>query len=49
MKNNNKLSAEQKLEIAMSTGESLRKLANKYGVHHSSIDDIKKESLLVIE
>jgi hypothetical protein len=41
---NKKLTTGQKVEIAMSGDKSLRELALKYGVHHSTIDAIRKES-----
>ena len=40
----NKLTIKQKVEIALTKGMSLRELAKKYGVHHSCIADIQKES-----
>jgi len=39
-----KLTPQQKVEIALATDKSLRKLAEEYGVHHSTIDSIRKES-----
>ncbi|MBC8484953.1 MAG: hypothetical protein H8D45_02820 [Bacteroidetes bacterium] len=41
---NKKLETIQKIEIALSRTKSLRALADEYGVHHSTIDDICKES-----
>jgi predicted DNA-binding protein YlxM (UPF0122 family) len=39
-----KLTLSDKVEISLSRQESLRELADRYGVHHSVIDDIFKES-----
>ncbi len=39
-----KLTANQKVEIAFSKDKSLRELGLEYGVHHSTIDAIRKES-----
>jgi len=44
----NKLETIQKLAIALSRTKSLRALADEYGVHHSTIDDICKESEKVL-
>jgi hypothetical protein len=41
---NKKLTTEQKLAIVLSRTRSLRAIAEDYGVHHSIIDDIFKES-----
>ena len=41
---NKKLETEQKLEITLFRTKSLRALAKKYGVHHSTIAEIFKES-----
>lgn len=43
-----KLTLDQKVEIAFSGDKSLRELAQKYDVHHSTIDAIRKESKVVI-
>jgi len=43
-----KLTLEQKIEIAFAGDDSLRKLARKYDVHHSTIDAIRKESKTVV-
>lgn len=40
----NKLNVNQKVAVALSHDKSLREIAGQYGVHHSSIDDIYKES-----
>lgn len=45
---NKKISTEQKLKIALSRMRSLRHLADEYDVHHSTIDDICKESEQVL-
>jgi IS30 family transposase len=39
-----KLDTEEKLSIALSRIKSLRDLAGEYNVHHSTIDEIFKES-----
>lgn len=39
-----KLTAEDKIEISISGDKSLRELALKYGVHHSTIDEIRKNA-----
>jgi predicted DNA-binding protein YlxM (UPF0122 family) len=41
---NKKLTLSDKVQIILSRRESLRELAERYGVHHSVIDDIFKES-----
>lgn len=47
---NKHLTPEQKLEIAfLSRTTSLRALAEKYGVHHSTIDEICKESAGILQ
>ena len=43
-----KLDIESKVDIVLSREESLRDIAAKYGVHHSSIDDLFKESAEVL-
>ena len=45
---NKKLETEQKVEIVLSRIKSLRALADEHGVHHSTIDDICKESEKVL-
>jgi len=45
---NSKLTLEQKVEIALAGDKSLRELAVEYGVHHSTIDEIRKESKAVL-
>ncbi len=44
-----KLTTEQKLEIALSQTQSLRTLADRHEVHHSTIANISKESAEVLE
>ena len=44
-----KLKTSDKVDIALSREKSLRQIASKYDVHHSSIDDILKESSEVLE
>ena len=39
-----KLTTQQKIEIALSREKSLRDIGAEYGVHHSVIEDIFKES-----
>ena len=39
-----KLTIEDKVQIALAGDKSLRELAGEYGVHHSTIDAIRKES-----
>ncbi len=41
---NKKLTTEQKLKIALSRDKSLRDIASEYGIHHSVVADIFKES-----
>jgi len=41
---NKKLTTRQKIKIAVSRDKSLREIAAEYGVHHSVIADILKES-----
>jgi hypothetical protein len=41
---NKKLTTEQKIQIALSREKSLRDIGAEYGVHHSVIEDIFKES-----
>jgi hypothetical protein len=41
---NNKLTTEQKLKIALARTESLRAIAEQYGVHHSTIAEIYQQS-----
>ena len=43
-----KLSTKDKLEIALSQEESLRTLAEKYSIHHSTVEEIRKESMSVL-
>jgi IS30 family transposase len=43
------LTIEQKLSIALSRAKSLRALALEYGVHHSTIADIFKESAALLQ
>lgn len=45
---NNKLTTEQKLKIALARTESLRAIAEQYGVHHSTIAEIYQESEQVL-
>ena len=40
----NKLTLEQKVEISLTRGKSLRELAREYGVHHSCIAEIQEKS-----
>ena len=44
-----KLKTSDKVDIALSRDKSLREIASRYGVHHSSIDEILKESSDVLE
>jgi hypothetical protein len=44
-----KLKVNDKVDIVLSREKSLRKIASTYGVHHSSIDEIFKESSQVLE
>jgi len=45
LKPNRKLTTEEKLQLLKLSGEkSLRELADQFGLHHSSIDEIIKES-----
>lgn len=44
-----KLKTSDKVDIAMCRDKSLRKIASQYGVHHSSVDEILKESSEVLE
>jgi len=45
LKPNRKLTTEEKLQLLKLSGKmSLRELAEKFGLHHSSVDEIIKES-----
>jgi len=44
-----KLKTSDKVDIALSREKSLRQIASRYDVHHSSIDEILKESSEVLE
>ena len=46
---NKQLTTEQKLAITLSRTKSLRSLALEYGVHHSTIADIFKESAALLQ
>lgn len=39
-----KLTIDNKIEIALSGDKSLRALGKQFGVHHSSIDDLRKDT-----
>jgi len=45
----NKLAINEKVEIVLSREKSLREIASHYGVHHSSIADIYKESEAILK
>ena len=49
MGNTKKLKTSDKVDIAVSREKSLRQIASKYDVHHSSIDEILKESSEVLQ
>ena len=45
----NKLTIEDKMKIALTNDKSLRELAEEYNVHHSTIDEIKRDSIKMLK
>jgi hypothetical protein len=47
-KNNGKLTAEERTAVALSNGKALREVATEFDLHHSTVDEIRKEAQKVL-